>query len=41
MEANAAGLAFARSLEAAVGAYSVARASEPYAVERFLPPETG
>jgi 5-methylthioadenosine/S-adenosylhomocysteine deaminase len=41
MEANAAGLAFARSLETAVGAYSVARASEPYGVERFLPPETG
>jgi 5-methylthioadenosine/S-adenosylhomocysteine deaminase len=41
MEANGPSLAFARSLETAVGAYSVARASEPYGVERFLPPETG
>jgi cytosine/adenosine deaminase-related metal-dependent hydrolase len=41
MEGNAAGLAFARSLESAVGAFSVARGNEAYGVERFLPPETG
>jgi 5-methylthioadenosine/S-adenosylhomocysteine deaminase len=41
METNAASLAFARSLESAVGDFSVARGTEPYGVERFLPPEAG
>jgi 5-methylthioadenosine/S-adenosylhomocysteine deaminase len=40
-EANAAGLAFARSIERAVGAFSVARSQEPYGAERLLPAEEG
>jgi 5-methylthioadenosine/S-adenosylhomocysteine deaminase len=40
-EANAASLAFARSIERAVGGFSVARGSEAYAVERLLPDEEG
>jgi cytosine/adenosine deaminase-related metal-dependent hydrolase len=39
-EANAASLAFARTLEASVGGFSIARCSEMYGVERLLPPET-
>jgi 5-methylthioadenosine/S-adenosylhomocysteine deaminase len=38
-EANATSLAFARSLESAVGEFSVARCRETYGVERLLPPE--
>ena len=38
-EANAASLAFARSIESAVGAFSVARSQEAYGVERLLPAE--
>jgi 5-methylthioadenosine/S-adenosylhomocysteine deaminase len=38
-EANAASLAFARSLEASVGGFSIARCSEMYGVERLLPSE--
>jgi guanine deaminase len=39
-EANAASLALARTLERAVGEFSVARCGESYAVQRLLPPET-
>ncbi len=40
-EANAASLAFARSLERAVGDFAVARCGEPYEAERLLPAEGG
>lgn len=40
-EANAASLAFARSLESAVGDFAVARCGEPYETERLLPAEGG
>jgi 5-methylthioadenosine/S-adenosylhomocysteine deaminase len=38
-DANGASLAFARSLERAVGDFSIGRGREPYRVERLLPPE--
>jgi guanine deaminase len=40
-EANAASLAFARTLQAAVGEFSVARGCEAWPVERLLPTEGG
>jgi cytosine/adenosine deaminase-related metal-dependent hydrolase len=39
-EANAASLSLARTLERAVGEFSVARCGDQYAVQRLLPPET-
>jgi len=39
LEVNAASLAFARSLENAVGDFSIARGREVHGLERLLPPE--
>ena len=39
LEANAASLAFARSLENAVCDFSIARGREVHGLERLLPPE--